>query len=129
MAFVVALPCIGVKDAGCVSVCPVHCIHPHKDEAAYAHAEQLYIDPDTCIDCGRCVLACPVRAIFHENGIPARYKVFVERNAAYFAHPDRPLAPLELPPQRAPLSPRARRSGRPAPGTGKSWRRSSPGPA
>ena len=27
----------------------------------------LYIDPDTCIDCGACVDECPVEAIFPDN--------------------------------------------------------------
>src|SRR5687768_5677091 len=51
MAYVIAQPCIGTKDTSCVVVCPVDCIHPTKDEAAFAEAEMLYIDPDTCIDC------------------------------------------------------------------------------
>ena len=31
MAFVIAEPCIGVKDTACVDACPVDCIHPKKD--------------------------------------------------------------------------------------------------
>ncbi|MEP7041053.1 MAG: ferredoxin, partial [Chloroflexota bacterium] len=27
MTYVIAEPCIGVKDASCVDVCPVDCIH------------------------------------------------------------------------------------------------------
>ena len=51
MGYIIAQPCIGVKDTSCVDVCPVDCIHPKKDEADFAAAEQLYIDPETCIDC------------------------------------------------------------------------------
>ncbi|HYT46384.1 MAG TPA: ferredoxin, partial [Methylomirabilota bacterium] len=28
MTYVITQPCIGVKDASCVDVCPVDCIHP-----------------------------------------------------------------------------------------------------
>jgi ferredoxin len=60
MPHVIAEPCIGTKDTACVTVCPVDCIHPRKDEADFGEAKQLYIDPDTCIDCGLCVDECPV---------------------------------------------------------------------
>jgi ferredoxin len=30
----------------------------------------LYIDPDTCIDCGACVPECPYEAIFPEEDVP-----------------------------------------------------------
>ena len=41
MAYVIAEPCIGTKDTACVDACPVDCIHPKKDEAGHAEAEQL----------------------------------------------------------------------------------------
>ena len=31
MTYVITEPCVGVKDASCVDVCPVDCIHPRKD--------------------------------------------------------------------------------------------------
>jgi len=33
----------------------------------------LYIDPDTCIDCGACVPECPYEAIFPEDEVPSAY--------------------------------------------------------
>ena len=60
MTYVIAEPCIGQKDNSCVEVCPVDCIHPTPDEPDYDNVEQLYIDPDECIDCDACVEACPV---------------------------------------------------------------------
>lgn len=36
MAYVIAEPCIGTKDTACVDACPVDCIHPKKDEPAFA---------------------------------------------------------------------------------------------
>ena len=64
MAYIITEPCIGTKDSACVDVCPVDCIHPRKDEATFEAAEKLFIHPDECIDCGACVPACPVEAIF-----------------------------------------------------------------
>lgn len=84
MPHVIAEPCIGVKDTGCVPVCPVECIHPTADEDDFATAEMLYINPDVCIDCGLCVDECPVRAIFPEDELPDDWKAFAEKNAAYF---------------------------------------------
>ena len=70
MAYIICEPCIGTKDTACVDVCPVDCIHPRKDEPEFEAAEMLYIHPDECIDCGACVPACPVEAIFEEVAVP-----------------------------------------------------------
>ena len=43
MTYIIAEPCIDIKDKSCVDVCPVDCIH---------EAERiLVIDPEECIDC------------------------------------------------------------------------------
>ncbi len=84
MAYVIVEPCIGVKDTGCVEVCPVDCIHPTSDEPGFEVADQLYIDPEECIDCDSCVAACPVDAIFPEDQVPAEWQRFTALNAAYF---------------------------------------------
>jgi NAD-dependent dihydropyrimidine dehydrogenase PreA subunit len=43
VTYIIAEPCIDIKDRSCVDVCPVDCIH---------EAERiLVIDPDECIDC------------------------------------------------------------------------------
>lgn len=78
MPYVITQPCIGVKDASCVDVCPVDCIHSTDDEPQY------YINPDQCIDCAACELVCPVTAIFHEESVPAEWASFVESNAKWF---------------------------------------------
>ncbi len=83
MAYVIAEPCIGTKDSACVNVCPVDCIHPRKDEN-FEPVQQLYIDPDTCIDCGACVPECPVSAIFPEPDVEDKWKPFIEKNADYY---------------------------------------------
>jgi NAD-dependent dihydropyrimidine dehydrogenase PreA subunit len=84
MTFVIAQPCIGVKDTACVAICPMDCIHPTKDEAGFDAAEMLYIDPSLCIDCGLCVDECPVNAIFQDADLPAEWQHFIEKNAAHY---------------------------------------------
>jgi ferredoxin len=84
MAYIIAEPCIGTKDTACVEVCPVDCIHPIKESEEFESAEQLYIDPETCIDCGACEPVCPVTAIFPEEELPDKWKDFTAKNAAYF---------------------------------------------
>ena len=85
MTYIIAEPCVDVKDAACVDVCPVDCIHPRKDEDEFEAAEKLYIHPDECIDCGACVPACPVEAIFANDEVPEQWQNYCEIDAQYFA--------------------------------------------
>jgi len=78
VAYVIAQPCIGVKDNSCVEVCPVDCIHS-TDEA-----DQYFINPDECIDCGVCAEVCPVEAIFFEDDLPEQWAQFKLVNAEFF---------------------------------------------
>jgi ferredoxin len=66
MAYIIAEPCIGTKDASCVAVCPVDCIYEGDD--------QYYINPDECIDCGACEPECPVEAIFADDSVPEQWQ-------------------------------------------------------
>ncbi len=77
MPYVIAEPCIGVKDKSCVAVCPVDCIHESTE------GDMLYIDPNECIDCGLCEPECPVDAIFMEDEVPDQWKNFIQINADY----------------------------------------------
>ena len=74
MPFVIAEPCIGVKDRSCVSVCPVDCIQGGDDDT------QLFINPDECIDCALCEPECPVNAIMSEDDLSQEQKMFVDLN-------------------------------------------------
>jgi ferredoxin len=76
MPYVIAEPCVGVKDKSCVAVCPVDCIHEGDD--------QLFIDPNECIDCGLCEPECPVDAIFMEDELPTQWKDFIVKNSDFF---------------------------------------------
>jgi NAD-dependent dihydropyrimidine dehydrogenase PreA subunit len=84
MTYVITQPCIGEKDASCVDVCPVDCIHPTQGEPDFETVELLYINPDECIDCGACEPACPFTAIFEESAVPAQWQHFIQLNADYF---------------------------------------------
>ena len=83
MTYIIAEPCVNVKDKGCVEVCPVDCIH----EAADGSSKILYIDPQECIDCGACVPACPVEAIFPEEELPEKWKSYAKENYDFFNRP------------------------------------------
>ncbi len=63
MTYVIAEPCVDVKDRACVEECPVDCI--------YEGERALYIHPDECVDCGACEPVCPVEAIFYEDDVPS----------------------------------------------------------
>ena len=78
MTHIIAEPCVGVKDASCVEVCPVDCIHTGEG------ADSYYINPDECIDCGACVPVCPVEAIFAEEDMPEKWARYKESNAKFF---------------------------------------------
>jgi NAD-dependent dihydropyrimidine dehydrogenase PreA subunit len=84
MTYVISEPCIAAKDASCVDVCPVDCIHPTPDEPGFAEADQLFIDPEECIDCDACVEICPVDAIAAEDSVPDAWLDYIQRNAAYY---------------------------------------------
>jgi ferredoxin len=84
MPFVITDPCIGTKDTACVDVCPVDCIHPRKDEPEFEAAAMLFIHPEECIDCGACVPACPVVAIYDSHdSVPASQKDLIAANDVY----------------------------------------------
>ena len=87
MTYVITQPCIGEKDASCVDVCPVDCIHPTQGEPDFETVELLYINPDECIDCGACVPACPVEAIFALDETPRQWDGFITRNRDYYYGP------------------------------------------
>jgi ferredoxin len=84
MTFVITDPCIDTKDTACVDVCPVDCIHPRKDESEFEPATMLYIHPEECIDCGACVPACPVAAIYDgPDATPKSQASLIEANAIF----------------------------------------------
>ena len=74
MSYIIGSKCVSVCDTACAKVCPVDCINgPINIEGMGSEVEsmskedlkdkQLFINPDVCIDCGACLLECPVDAI------------------------------------------------------------------
>ena len=87
MTYIIAEPCIDVKDSACVDVCPVDCIYTTGDD------NMFYINPDECIDCAACEPVCPVVAIFPEDAVPEQWRTYTEMNYDYFK--DRDLSTLD----------------------------------
>jgi NAD-dependent dihydropyrimidine dehydrogenase PreA subunit len=76
VTYVIAQPCVDVKDKACIEECPVDCI--------YEGERSLYIHPDECVDCGACEPVCPVEAIFYEDDTPEQWKDFYKANVEFF---------------------------------------------
>ncbi len=48
--------------------------------------DQLFIDPDHCIDCGLCEPECPVDAIFEDDEVPEQWKAYIQINADFYSN-------------------------------------------
>ena len=72
MAYVVTDACVKCKYTDCVDVCPVDCFREGPNF--------LVIDPDECIDCTLCVPECPAEAIYAEDDVPDKLRVFIAIN-------------------------------------------------
>jgi ferredoxin/flavodoxin---NADP+ reductase len=97
MAYVITQNCC--KDASCVRVCPVDCIRPVGGAGEFTGTEMLYIDPETCIDCGACLEEFPVDAIYYDEDLPPELERFRDVNTAYFErHPLEPDSPAQAVP-------------------------------
>lgn len=77
MAYVIAQPCVDVKDKACVDECPVDCIYEGK--------RSLYINPNECVDCGACEPVCPTEAIFYEDDLPPEWEWYKDAAVEFFA--------------------------------------------
>lgn len=82
MTYIITEPCVGLKDAACVDVCPVDCIYTRDTD------DMFYINPDECIDCAACEPVCPVTAIFAEDAVPSNYSEYIAMNYDYFKNTD-----------------------------------------
>lgn len=78
MTYVVTEVCIGVKGEACMEVCPEHCIFSEPVD------DMSFIDPARCTDCGACMQACVVNAIYPEQEVPRMSAEFPNINAAWF---------------------------------------------
>lgn len=76
MTYVISSACVDVMDKSCVQECPADCI--------YEGARSLYINPDECVDCGACKLACRVDAIEYETDLADEERHHLVDNASFF---------------------------------------------
>ena len=79
MSYIIGNKCVGVKDGICIEVCPI-------EDTIVEGPDSMYINPDTCIDCGACLPECPVDAIYdsEEDAIEAGELEAVQNNYKYF---------------------------------------------
>ena len=82
MTYIIAEPCVNVKDGSCIDVCPVDCIYTTSDDS------MMYINPDECIDCAACEPVCPVVAIYVEDQVPEQWQNYIPMNYDYFKDKD-----------------------------------------
>ncbi|MCP1169565.1 ferredoxin [Limimaricola litoreus] len=76
MAYVIAEPCIDIKDGACTLACPADCI--------YEGGRMFYIHPEECINCGLCLSICPVDAIHYDEELPEEARPFAAINREFF---------------------------------------------
>ena len=84
VTYVIALPCVDVKDRACIDECPVDCI--------YEGERSLYIHPDECVDCGACEPVCPVEAIYYEDDLPEEWRTTTRPTSSSSTTSARPAA-------------------------------------
>lgn len=53
-------------------------------DCIYEGARALYIQPEECINCGACVPACPVEAIYFEEDLPEPLLAHLKDNQDFF---------------------------------------------
>lgn len=78
MTYVVTETCIGVVGEACMEVCPEYCIYTESDDY------MSYIDPARCTNCGACMEACVVNAIYPDHSVPNASREFPNINEAWF---------------------------------------------
>jgi ferredoxin len=81
MAWVITRLCRDCVDQSCVDVCPVDCIYEYTGSDREAFPNQLYIDPEECINCGVCEPECPWEAIFEDEQVPDVFHDDIALNA------------------------------------------------
>ncbi len=78
MTWVITRLCRDCVDQACVEVCPVDCIYQYDGDDRETYPNQLFIDPEECINCGECEPESPRQAIFEDEQVP---EVFADDTA------------------------------------------------
>lgn len=88
MTYVLALPCIDVKDTACVEECAMDCICEGE--------RMIYIHPDECVGCVACAPVCRAEAIYYKDDLPEQWTDYYKTNIEFFDDLDHPVAPRKL---------------------------------
>jgi len=75
VTWIVTERCDGCRYTDCVAQCPVDCFY--EITGPY---QMVVIDPDTCVDCAICEVACPINAIFRDSEVPEPYQKWIYLN-------------------------------------------------
>ena len=81
MTWVITRMCRDCVDESCVEVCPVDCIYKYEGDDTATFPNQLFIDPEECINCGVCEPECPWEAIFEDEQVPGVFQGDIALNA------------------------------------------------
>ena len=80
MTYIIAEPCIGVKDLACVEVCPSTVSTPPMVKGE----DMLYIDPDECIDCAHASPSVRSRRSSKSQRSPEYWAQYYDINVNFF---------------------------------------------
>ncbi|MCG8553721.1 MAG: ferredoxin family protein [Proteobacteria bacterium] len=81
MTWVITRLCRDCVDQACVDVCPVDCIYQYDGDDKASFPNQLYIQPEECINCAACEPECPWEAIYEDEAVPELLQEDIELNA------------------------------------------------
>jgi ferredoxin len=99
MTWVITRLCRDCLDTSCVDACPVDCIYEYVGPSDHRFPNQLYIDPEECIDCQACEPVCPWEAPLRDSDVPGLFEDDIALNALVLefkehfvvpAHTDKP---------------------------------------
>jgi ferredoxin len=82
MTWVITRLCRDCLDTSCIEVCPVDCIYEYLGPASAQFPNQLYIDPNECIDCQACEPVCPWEAPLRDTEVPPAFDDDIALNAS-----------------------------------------------
>ncbi|MFJ6984543.1 MULTISPECIES: indolepyruvate ferredoxin oxidoreductase subunit alpha [unclassified Streptomyces] len=82
MSYVITASCVDRKDRSCMAACPVDCIDTTDGD------RMVYIDAELCIDCGSCLVSCPVDAPKSRGSLDGGEEPFAAINDLWYEDPD-----------------------------------------
>ena len=86
MTWVITRLCTDCLSLDCVDVCPVDCIYQYDGTDKSIFRNQLYIDPEECIACSGCEVACPWEAIYEDCNVPDIFREDIHINSIIVNH-------------------------------------------